>query len=441
MRANYLAALSLVFYLIAATTGAETTCETTACHPPAKWSKHLHSPVKEGECSVCHEGNAAGHPQKGKKTFRLTSEGANLCTMCHQAFTGKKMMHSPVAGGKCLTCHNPHGSDGAKLLASDDLTTLCTSCHDNTAFSRHEIHGPTAVGACTTCHEPHHSNERALLRSHGASLCFTCHSDFQTELSRQQVIHGPLGGDSCEDCHNPHSSENPHLLKKPMPELCNTCHSKIAKLVSSADNDHAPTKTENGCATCHSPHFSQYKNLLIDNQQKICLTCHGGTGEKPSGLRNISREIEKGKKIHGPIVAGECTPCHDPHGSKNFRLLPGPYPSAFYAPYTPGTYEACLTCHDKNLLAYAETTVYTKFRNGKDNLHSLHVSDRRKGRSCRACHEPHGSVIGKLIHVDGAQFGEWKVPIRFQQTATGGSCSPGCHQSYKYDREKPVINH
>ncbi len=39
---------------------------------------------------------------------------------------------------------------------------------------------------------------------------------------------------------------------------------------------------------------------------------------------------------------------------------------------------------------------------------------------------------------EGADFGNWKIPTRFIKTETGGSCSPGCHQSYDYDRESPV---
>ena len=62
----------------------------------------------------------------------------------------------------------------------------------------------------------------------------------------------------------------------------------------------------------------------------------------------------------------------------------------------------------------------------------------RKGRTCRICHEPHASNGEKLISKEGAQFGEWKIPINFKITSTGGSCAPGCHREFKYDRKKPV---
>jgi hypothetical protein len=53
------------------------------------------------------------------------------------------------------------------------------------------------------------------------------------------------------------------------------------------------------------------------------------------------------------------------------------------------------------------------------------------------CHEPHAGNLDKLILKEGYRFGGWNIPINFQITPTGGSCAPGCHQMYKYDREKP----
>ena len=116
-------------------------------------------------------------------------------------------------------------------------------------------------------------------------------------------------------------------------------------------------------------------------------------------------------------------------------MLPGNYPAALYVPYKEGTYDACLKCHEKNLLRFAETTLYTGFRNGSRNLHYVHVVS-QKGRTCRVCHEPHASNEEKLITKEGIKFGAWKIPLNFKKTATGGSCEPGCHRAFKYDRVK-----
>ena len=50
----------------------------------------------------------------------------------------------------------------------------------------------------------------------------------------------------------------------------------------------------------------------------------------------------------------------------------------------------------------------------------------------------HAANLEKLMTEEGAEFGDWRIPTRFVKTATGGSCSPGCHQTFEYDRETPV---
>jgi predicted CXXCH cytochrome family protein len=194
-----------------------------------------------------------------------------------------------------------------------------------------------------------------------------------------------------------------------------------------------------GCSGCHTSHFAPVRGLIRGAEKDVCLTCHGQDklGEPP--LRNIAKEMEKKKLLHGPIQKGRCTPCHEPHGSANYRLLKGNYPQPLYIPYREDSYTFCLGCHDKNLLKFADTTVYTKFRNGKRNLHYVHVANKTKGRTCRLCHDVHASDGEKLISPAGAPFGAWRVPLRFAITSTGGSCAPGCHKPYAYDREKPVV--
>jgi hypothetical protein len=64
--------------------------------------------------------------------------------------------------------------------------------------------------------------------------------------------------------------------------------------------------------------------------------------------------------------------------------------------------------------------------------------NRQKGRNCRSCHNTHASP--NELHVrDSVPFGSWQMPIAFKKTATGGGCTPGCHQPYEYDREKPRV--
>ncbi|GFE62105.1 cytochrome c [Geobacter sp. AOG2] len=417
---------------------AEASCKTAECHSRVGGTQNFHAPVKDEDCVACHKQTNPAHPLKGAKSFVLTSEGAALCYQCHDTFGKKKVVHPPVKDGECAYCHNPHGGVERFLLGvGSDQTQLCMGCHDPAPFKQPFAHGPVAVGECTKCHDPHESKEKALLKGAVWETCIKCHTDFLKTLQEATFIHNPVKGGPCTACHNPHGSAVPQLLKKKTPDLCVGCHKNLGKKLK-AKIVHKPLLQSGGCSTCHSPHFSKAPHLLADQEKNLCLGCHGTDKLGNPPLHNIKKEIEGKKYLHGPVAKGECNACHDPHGSDNFRLLRGSYPPDIYVPYKDGTYEICLKCHEKNMLRFADTTIYTKFRNGNRNLHYVHVVNSRKGRTCRICHEPHASNGEKLITKEGIKFGDWKIPINFQITPTGGSCAPGCHRKFRYDRDKPV---
>jgi predicted CXXCH cytochrome family protein len=71
-------------------------------------------------------------------------------------------------------------------------------------------------------------------------------------------------------------------------------------------------------------------------------------------------------------------------------------------------------------------------------MHWVHVNQ-EKGRTCRACHEVHASTHPAHIR-DAVPFGNtgWMLELNYQQTAEGGSCSPGCHKPRSYNRTAPA---
>jgi predicted CXXCH cytochrome family protein len=373
------------------------------------------------------------------KSWDLVEKGVALCNQCHDPFGKKTVVHDPVKEGDCAVCHNkPHGANARYLIDnSGNLFPLCTGCHNMQMFTKKFMHGPTAVGECTGCHTPHESAHKYLLKDTGSALCLRCHEDMAAGLKSLPVVHPPVK-DSCTSCHDPHGTDVKGILKSPMPDLCMKCHDELVKKAAAVKVPHKPLQT-GGCIGCHSPHFSKSKALLQDSEKEVCLSCHGTDNLGTPALKNIKREIAGKKYLHGPIEKGECTGCHSPHGSNNFRMLVGNYPATLYAPYTDTTYGACLKCHEKNMLRFPESSIYTKFRNGTRNLHYVHVSKIPKGRTCRFCHEPHASDGVKLISNESIAFGDWKVPINFKINPTGGSCAPGCHREFRYDRVQPQV--
>jgi predicted CXXCH cytochrome family protein len=365
-------------------------------------------------CDTCHESVTKPHPQKGKKTFKLTGAQPDLCQSCHEPFK-KANVHAPVKEGTCTTCHDPHSSNEPKLLASP-VKDLCGACHgDETEFAR--LHGPVSAGECTACHTPHESAAKGLLLKEGGDLCFQCHTDMQAEVERK-VVHGALES-GCTTCHNPHGSANPKLLAEKGGAACFACHSDVGEKVEKATVAHAPLLTEKGCASCHSPHAAENAKLLFAPQKEACLSCH-----KTVLAANPPF-------VHGPIKEGKCTACHEVHGGQNRELLAKPFPTEPYVPYTETQYELCFSCHKRDLLQYPDTSFATNFRDGERNLHYLHVNNKQKGRSCRLCHDVHGAQNAKLI-ADKVPFGTWSLPLNFVKSENGGSCAPGCHKPQTY---------
>lgn len=420
---------------------AANSCVTSECHAAYSAQASQHEPVAAGDCASCHKQVQPTHPLAGAQSFELVATGAKLCTSCHEPMGRKLNQHAPVKDGDCSACHDPHGTGQVPGLLKEggEQKKLCFGCHDEAMLGEMTVHGPAASGACTQCHDPHEANQKSLLKKPLTELCTSCHAEMAEGMASAPYVHSAVKESACTACHNPHSAPAASLLPQDLESLCLECHGRIGKAAKSAKTKHAALYREEKCSACHATHFSQYPALLFAPQQEVCFSCHGKDDfSKSDALKNIAKEIKGKAFLHGPLQKGACSACHNPHGSENPRLLKGAYPAGFYQPYQKGAYDFCLGCHDKNLLSFAETSIYTQFRNGKQNLHYVHVSDKYKGRSCRACHEPHASDAEKLMSGEGAKFGDWRIPTRFVPTDTGGSCAPGCHQPYAYDREDPV---
>jgi predicted CXXCH cytochrome family protein len=69
-------------------------------------------------------------------------------------------VHGPLAAGKCLVCHEPHGSSWPSLTLAD-ARTMCTRCHDQPGSLAHVEKARSRV--CYLCHNPHASMNRKFL--------------------------------------------------------------------------------------------------------------------------------------------------------------------------------------------------------------------------------------------------------------------------------------
>jgi len=98
------------------------------------------------KCGGCHSGTAGGYVVSGRKD--------TVCYQCHDRKDGKKLVHGPLGGGDCTSCHDPHGALNPALTVAK-AEGLCVMCHDQPSSQKH-VKESKAVG-CVKCHEPHSS--------------------------------------------------------------------------------------------------------------------------------------------------------------------------------------------------------------------------------------------------------------------------------------------
>jgi len=110
-----------------------------------------------------------------------------------------------------------------------------------------------------------------------------------------------------------------------------------------------PSQGEGECKTCHD----RTKSFrLIAESETLCLTCH---------------DQASGEFVHAPVEAGECTICHNPHGTQNPNLL------------VMDGQELCFQCHDKEEVQVAEA---------HDGIEEI---------VCYDCHDPHNADDESLL--------------------------------------------
>lgn len=114
------------------------------------------------------------------------------------------------------------------------------------------------------------------------------------------------------------------------------------------------------CTACHDPHQSPHPLRLKEEGNKLCFMCH------------LEKEelFETASLIHPPAKEN-CGNCHDPHSTSNSYRLYAEVP------------DLCFVCHHE-MKAFIASAV-TK--------HEALVMDKK----CLNCHDPHTSEIGKQL--------------------------------------------
>jgi len=227
-------------------------CET--CHGPG--SLHVADPSIEANrpridklspaaqnqlCTTCHSGGAqlfwhggrhearglsclschSVHAFKSAKAQLKNASVAEQCFTCHKDTRAEtwKTSHHPIREGKitCVDCHNPHGTQTAKMIRAASVNEQCYTCHTEKRGPFLWEHAPVRE-SCLNCHTPHGSNHLKLQKTSVPYLCQQCHSNTRhpgtlydgSSLADQAKASNRIFNRSCTDCHAAvHGSNNP----------------------------------------------------------------------------------------------------------------------------------------------------------------------------------------------------------------------------------------
>jgi predicted CXXCH cytochrome family protein len=339
----------------------------------------------------------------GQNKFKLKpgAEG-KLCVSCHAEFEDKlkrKFVHTPVQGGECSGCHNPHTATHGKLLDAPG-GTVCVKCHESVIPAKSaSAHRVAIEGNCAKCHDPHASDSKGNLVQAGNALCLSCHKAFGEALAKVKFKHTPVDG-GCLSCHEAHASEKaPHLLKSSVPAVCLECHDPESASFKRQHVNYPMAKAN--CGSCHDPHGSNTAGLLRDTvhapvASKRCTQCHDpATSATPFKTRRPGFELCRGchttmmndtfgkNRVHWPLLDQTgCLNCHEPHAAAQKKLL--------------RVEEArlCGTCHVDTMAMQASLAAKAKQEQdalkGKPIKGSLTHDPVQQG-SCTTCHQVHAS--------------------------------------------------
>ena len=284
------------------------------------------------------------------------ADASKICTTCHDEEDLPDMSRSAHAVSTdprtptCTTCHGPSPTHARKPAdvkerphpdrmftkhagtPVSERNEACLGCHQKDASralwggSQHE----SADLACNTCHKIHANQDKVLARVTQTDVCFTCHKEQRTQVSRPSHHPIPEGKMTCADCHNVHGSAGPKLVKRDSTN--NTCYTCHAEKRGPFVHPHEPVAED--CAICHNPHGSTVAAMLKTRPPMLCQQCHtphvaGGVGAvggqpgvfppaAPGQLSSAITATTNGKNVVNIWQGRSCLNCHtQTHGSNN----------------------------------------------------------------------------------------------------------------------------
>ena len=188
------------------------------------------------------------------------------------------------------------------------------------------------------------------------------------------TTHAPYDAGDCSLCHKSGDVQNPGPINMKVNELCLSCHEDYQSVLA-RKYGHIPAKES--CTNCHNPHNSKERKLLVEETGTLCLTCHNAMKEQLATL-NVK---------HDALTQGaQCANCHNPHGANVEHLL-------IQMPM-----QLCLQCHAKDDIVDHDGKKLTNMKRLLDQNPKHHGPV--AAEDCSACHNPHAGKNFRLLTIE-----------------------------------------
>ena len=222
----------------------------------------------------------------------------------------------------------------------------------------------------------------------------------------------------CQECHRQKRGSYDFRRLIPAQANCTTgkCHADKGK----SPHVHGPVGA-GVCISCHNPHGSFAPMQMERSGPKLCLVCHQGK----------EAEFNQGV-IHPPVEEG-CIDCHDPHQSKMRFQLRGDGKTVS---------SLCFNCHEEGMFTQAHRhgpvgagdCIACHRPHASPNQHLL-IAPEAKGQLCFQCHQDRKDGFNrKYVHAPVAEncnncHDPHSSKYRFQLRQEGATLCQSCHET------------
>lgn len=216
-------------------------------------------------CEACHGPGSGHAEEGDQKLIRNPADLApaevnTICLECHRGNPGQKYWQGStheMANFSCVSCHQIHAGNDSLLNSRLERET-CFQCHPEQKAnlfkrSRHPMRDGTRLSGigemtCSNCHNPHGTQTAKLIAANSINdKCYECHREKEAPVLRE---HSPVK-ENCLYCHLPHGSIHTSLLKDKEPRLCQQCHEQ-GRHQSLAGAPNSFFVINRGCTNCHA---------------------------------------------------------------------------------------------------------------------------------------------------------------------------------------------